>query len=153
MMEGFPMSRLSQFTAILAVAMLAVLPLTARAAEPADAIEYRKNIMKTLGAQGAALALIMQKKVPADNVAVHAQILATTATIALKAFEPKVEGGDAKPEIWTQWADFSKKMNEFAAGTAELAKAAQAGGLAAAQPKMQAALTCRGCHDTYRNQK
>ena len=72
------------------------------------------------------------------------------ASTALIAFEPNVEGGDSKPDVWAKWPDFEKKMKEFAANTAELAKLAKEGGAAAAQPKLQAALTCKGCHDTYR---
>jgi len=35
----------------------------------------------------------------------------------------------------------------------DLAKTAQAGGVDAVKAKSQAALTCKGCHDIYREQK
>jgi hypothetical protein len=44
-------------------------------------------------------------------------------------------------------------MTEFAAATADLAKVAREGGAAAAGPKMEGALTCKGCHDLYREKK
>jgi len=44
-------------------------------------------------------------------------------------------------------------MKELVANTEDLAKTAEAGGAAAAGPKMQGALTCRGCHEAYRQQK
>jgi len=93
--------------------------------------------------------MIMQHKAPADNFVTHTRILAITAATAKSAFEPKVLGGDAKPEVWAQWADFSKRLDALTAATADLAKTAQAGGIAAAGPKVQSALNCKGCHDSY----
>jgi cytochrome c556 len=116
-------------------------------------IDYRQHIMKTLGETAQSLAMIMQGKAPAENFAVHAQILAITAASAEKAFTPKVPGGEAKADVWAKWDDFSKRMKELAANTADLAKTAQAGGKDAAGPKLKTALTCKGCHDIYREQK
>ncbi len=147
------MTRFSQFAAGLAFAAAATLPAMAQAADPTDVIDYRKHIMKTLGEQSASLGMIVQQKAPAENFVLHAQTLALVAGMALKAFEPDVTGGEAKPEVWSKWDDFSKRMNEFAAGTAALAKVAQEGGMAAAQPLMKDALTCKGCHDVFREKK
>lgn len=147
------MSRFLPFVGGLAFTMAAMFPVVANASDPTDVIDYRKHVMKTLGAEAASIGLILQQKIPADNLAIHIENLALTATTALKAFEPEVEGGEAKPEVWKNFADFTKKMKEFEAGTAELLKAVKAGGAAAAGPKVQAALTCKGCHDTYRAKK
>jgi cytochrome c556 len=147
------MSRLLQFAAGLAFATAAVLPTTVLASDPTDVIDYRKHIMKTLGEQVAAMNMTLQEKAPAENFVAHVETLAVTATQALKSFEPDVAGGASKPEVWTKWDDFSKRMNEMVANTADLAKTAKAGGAAAAQPKLQAALTCKGCHDLYREPK
>lgn len=144
------MSSLKHLTAGLAFAALFVLPGIVRAAEPDDIIDYRKHVMKTLGDQVAAMNMTLQGKAPAENFVLHTQIIANVAATALIAFTPKAEGGDAKPEVWAKWDDFSKKMKEFAANTADLAKTAKEGGAAAAQPKLQGALTCKGCHDVYR---
>ena len=144
------MTRLSQFAAALAVATVAALPLAAQASDPTDIIDYRKHVMKSLGEQSASMAMTLQGKAPAENFVLHAETLAIVASTALQAFKEKVEGGGAKPDVWAKWPDFEKKMKEFAANTAELAKLAKEGGAAAAQPKLQAALTCKGCHDSYR---
>jgi cytochrome c556 len=146
------MTRRVLFAAGLALIAATTLSAAARA-DNQDVIDYRQHIMKTLGEQSASIAMILQGKAPAENLAIHAQILAITSASALKAFEPKVPGGEAKADVWANYADFSKKMTELAANTADLAKTAQAGGLDAAKPKIQAALTCKGCHDTYREQK
>lgn len=147
------MSRLTQFAAGIAVAALAALPLAAQASDPTDIIDYRKHVMKTLGEQTAMMNAMLQKKVPDENFAVHAQVLAIAASTALMAFKENVEGGESKPDVWAKWPDFEKRMKELAANTAELAQVAKTGGAAAAAPKMAGALTCRGCHETYRLQK
>jgi cytochrome c556 len=79
--------------------------------------------------------------------------LALAASIALKAFEQKVPGGEAKPEVWSNWADFSKRMNEFAQKTAAAAKDAHEHGKGAGLAQVTDALTCKKCHETYRHEK
>jgi cytochrome c556 len=119
-------------------------------ADDQDVIDYRKHIMDTLQAQVAALGMIMSGAIPDDNVIAHIDIVAATAATALKSFEPKVEGGDAKPEVWAQWDDFSARMNDFAAKTAAMAKTAHEKGKDEALLLAMDALTCKQCHDTYR---
>jgi cytochrome c556 len=119
-------------------------------ADDQDVIDYRKHIMDTLQAQVAALGMIMSGAIPDDNVIAHIDIVAATAATALKSFEPKVEGGDAKPEVWAQWDDFSARMNDFAAKTAAMSKTAHEKGKDEALLLAMDALTCKQCHDTYR---
>jgi len=122
-------------------------------ADDQDVIDYREHVMKTMGEQVAAIGQILQQKAPAENFAIHAQILAVTAATAKRAFEPKILGGEAKAEVWTQWADFSKRLDTLTAATAALATTAKAGGVAAAAPQVEATFTCKNCHDTYRVEK
>jgi cytochrome c556 len=136
---------------ILAAPLIALCLLPAAStADDQDVIDYRKHVMDTLQAQVAALGMIMSGAIPDDNAVAHMDIIAATAATALKAFEPKVEGGDAKPEVWAQWDDFSKRMNEFAAKTAEMSKTAHEKGKDEALLLAMDALTCKQCHDTYR---
>ena len=128
---------------------LSLLPMGS-VADDQDVIDYRKHVMDTLQAQVAALGMIMSGAIPDDNVVAHMDIIAATAATALKSFEPKVEGGDAKPEVWAQWDDFSKRMNEFAAKTAEMSRTAHEKGKDEALLLAMDALTCKQCHDTYR---
>jgi cytochrome c556 len=146
------MSRLSHLAA--GVALLAATSLSGVArADNQDVIDYRQHIMKTLGEQAQSLAMVMQSKAPAENIALHAQILAVTAATVEAAFKEKVAGGESKADVWAKWDDFSKRSKELAANMADLAKTAQAGGVDAVKPKMQTAMTCRGCHEIYREQK
>ena len=119
-------------------------------ADDQDVIDYRTHIMKTMGEQLDAVGMILDKKAPTDNFAVHLKVLAVTATQAKKAFEYKVPGGNAKPEVWSNWPDFSKRVDELVATTAELASAAKVEGVAAVGRKLQSGVKCKGCHDTYR---
>jgi cytochrome c556 len=119
-------------------------------ADDQDVIDYRQHIMKTMGEQMGAISMILQNKAPPDNFAVHLKVLAITATQAKSAFEPKVPGGDAKPGVWTDWQDFSHRLDELVLATAELATAAQHESVPQVGAKMQSALKCKGCHDTYR---
>jgi cytochrome c556 len=118
-------------------------------ADDQDVIDYRKHVMKSMGEQLAAIHMILDKKAPANNFAVHLQVLAVTATQAEKAFEPNVPGGNSKPAVWASWADFAKRLDALVASTAELAKAAQSGPVTAVGPKLESALNCQSCHDTY----
>jgi cytochrome c556 len=135
-----------------AALVAAMLPLAAQAQDAKDpAIAYRSEIMKSMGASAAALGAIAQKRVPHEkNLALHAESIALAARAALVAFEPKVVGGTAKEDVWTNWKDFSDRMKALDVAATEVANAAKSGGMAAAGPKMQAMLTCKSCHDQYR---
>ena len=108
--------------------------------------------MKAMGEQFAALDQITKGKAPAGDVAAQAQVLSITAGLARIAFTPKVLGGEAKPEVWDKWDDFSKRLSEMVTAAADLAKTAKQGGVAAVTPKLSG-LSCKGCHDDYRVQK
>ncbi len=132
-----------------AAALLAItlLPAIARA-DDQDVIDYRQHIMKTMGAQMTLISQILQKKAPPEDLATFTQILAISATTARGAFMPNVAGGKSKPDVWTNWADFSRRLDALVAGTDDLAKAAKSGDVTATASKV-AALGCMGCHDVY----
>ena len=118
-------------------------------ADDSDAIDYRKHVMKTLGEQLAAIDMIVAKRAPPDAFTVHVKTIAITTTQAKKAFELKVAGGASKPEVWTNWADFAKRLDAMAAAADGLAKEATAGNAATVGPKIRTALDCEGCHKIY----
>jgi cytochrome c556 len=122
-------------------------------ADDEDTINNRMDVMKTMDEQAKAIDQILQQKAPPDNFATHLQILAIAASTAKKAFEPKVPGGESKPDVWAKWPDFSKRLDDMAASTAALAKTAEQGGIQAAGPKVKDTLACKGCHDIYREEK
>ncbi len=122
-------------------------------ADDQDVIDYRQHVMKTIGEQLGAVQLILENRVPADNLAMHLKVIAATAPQAKSAFTPRVEGGRSKPEVWSDWADYSQRLDKFVAGAQELAQAAETGDAAAAAARLPTALDCKGCHDIYRAPK
>lgn len=118
-----------------------------------DTIEYRQHVMNTLNEQAGALGQILSTVIPDDKVVQHLEAIALTASTALKAFEAKVPGGESKPEVWTKWADFSRRMNEFAQKTAEAAKLAKAGRKDEVLTNISDTLSCKSCHELYRDEK
>jgi cytochrome c556 len=140
---------MSRLVTLFAFGLLVLAALPSRA-DDQDVIDYRTHVMKTLGEQMDAIGMILENRAPADNFATHLKVLAVTATQAKKAFEPKVAGGNAKPEVWANWADFSKRLDELVATTSDLAAAAQHEGVAAVGDKLKSTLRCKSCHDTYR---
>jgi cytochrome c556 len=122
-------------------------------ADDDDTVTYRELIMKELDAESSALGMMVAGQAPQDGLATQARALAFSAKAALKAFEPKVTGGEAKADVWTKWDDFSKRMQTFVQKSDELAKVADGGNLNAFSEKLTDALTCKQCHETYRVKK
>jgi|SRR5882724_373225 len=122
-------------------------------ADDKDVIDYRQHVMNTLNEQAAALGQILSTVIPDDNVVGHLDAIALAASTALKAFEPRVPGGEAKPEVWKDWADFSRRMNEFAQKTAQASKDAHSGKKDEVLTNILDALSCKSCHDVYRDEK
>jgi cytochrome c556 len=118
-------------------------------ADDQDAVDYRTHVMKTMGEQLAAIDMIVARKAPADSFAVHLQVLAVAATQAKKAFEPKVAGGNSKPEVWSNWPDFAKRLDALVASSGQLAKAAKSANAATVGPTVKSTLDCESCHKIY----
>lgn len=129
--------------------LAAVFAADVRAASELDAVTYRRHLMKTMSEQAAALGMVLQKKGPAENAAFHARTIALTAKTAVKAFEARVPGGEAKAEIWRNWPDFAKRLRTLSESADDLALVAERDGLPAVQAKVMNVLTCKSCHDTY----
>lgn len=133
------------------VFVAALLP-AAASADNKEIIEYRQHIMNALNEHGASLGMIMSFAVPDDNTVAHFEAIALLSKTALEAFEPKVQGGESKPEVWTQWADFSKRMKEFAQNSEMVAKLGATQGKEVAMNHVLDALPCKACHDVYRDE-
>jgi cytochrome c556 len=131
--------------------MVFILPLAH--ADDDDVITYRQLIMKQLDAESGALGMIVSGQIPPDALASQTRAIADSARAVGKAFEPKVQGGKAKPEVWAKWADFSKRIELFTKKSEEMAKVGETGNVAKVTELMVDALTCKQCHDVYRNKK
>lgn len=138
-------------TGFLTVTLLATVCTTQ--AEDQDVIEYRQHVMTALNEQASIIGLMVSTGIPDDNAPAHLDALALIASTALKSFEPKVPGGGAKPEVWADWPDFAKRMNEFAEKTSQAAKIAKERGKEEALGSILNVLTCKSCHDVYRKEE
>ena len=143
---------MTRASAAVVLGVTLLLPLVGQA-DDKDVVEYRQRIMKSLQEQTAAFGQILSGAGPTENTQAHMEALALSASIALKAFEAKVPGGEAKAEVWSNWADFSKRMKDFADKTAHMAKTGREQGTDAAVMEVLEALTCKSCHDLYRDEK
>jgi cytochrome c556 len=124
------------------------------AAEDKDIIDYRQHIMRTMEEQTAIIGMIASGAAPEEGMKAATQSIALSASIALKSFEAKAQGGKSKPELWAKWDDFTARMKKFAEKSAEMSAMAQKGATVVEMTGvMVEALPCKECHDLYRNEK
>lgn len=122
--------------------------------DDADAIILdRQLVMQQLDKDTKALGEIVAGIQPPDKMADHAKAIAKGAKEAAEAFKQNVPGGGAKPEVWSSWDDFSKRMQGFVTASDAMAKASETGNVVAVSELMIPALPCKQCHDAYRIKK
>ena len=139
--------------------LFTALPAAAQFQKPEDAIKYRQSVMTVMATHFGRVAAMAQGRVPFDPKAAgdNAAIAVAMSRLPFVAFGEGTDKGlpnRAKPEVWSNWDDFSKKMNDFAQKAADGAKAAQAQGSDAAMTALvDIANGCKGCHDQYREEE
>jgi cytochrome c556 len=120
----------------------------------AQAIVFeRQQLMTRLSENSEMLGKIAAGTAPADKLAATAHAIAEDAQAAQAAFEQQVPGGRAKPEVWSNWADFSQRLKTFSDNSTEMARIADTGNRNAVMEFMLTALPCKECHDLYREKK
>ncbi|MET0270079.1 MAG: cytochrome c [Sphingomonas sp.] len=120
----------------------------------ADGIIFeRQNLMLQLGKDAETLGDIAAGIQPKTKLADVTRSIAETTAASRAAFEPNVPGGRAKPEIWTNWADYARRLDELDKGAKQLAELGAKGDLATLTNVLADALPCKGCHDAYRGPK
>lgn len=127
---------------------------------PADQTEIdaavldRQLIMQDLEKDSDMLGKIVSYEVKPDKLKEVTAALAKSAKDSYESFKINAPGGGAKPEVWSNWADFSARMEKFVANTEKMDKAAQNGATVASVTEMLIdALPCKECHDSYRIKK
>lgn len=98
-------------------------------AEAEGIIFERQQLMTKLDEETKLLGEIVAGIEPAEKLRTTARSIATLARESVTAFEPQVPGGRAKPEVWTNHADYSQRMKLFAQKAEEMAKEAEAGNM------------------------
>lgn len=133
--------------------MLPLMPLSTVHGQAEDPVLARQLIMQELEDEAEALGSIAARITPPTKMAEHAHNVARLAKESYESFKPNAPGGAAKPEIWTNWADYSKHMEAFIANADKMTKAADAGDLNGVTEQLVDALPCKQCHDVYRKRK
>jgi cytochrome c556 len=119
------------------------------------AFEYRHSVMEALAYKVGRVRAMAMGEIPANDAA-FAKDTADVAALAGmlgEGFIPNsiVGSSIAKPEIWTNKADFDAKAMEFQQNAEALAMAASAQGFEAAKGMVQAVGGgCGACHRPYR---
>ncbi len=113
----------------------------------------RQQAMSDLADQSKKLGNIVAGLAPASELAATTRAIADGAKDALDSFRPQIPGGQEKPEVWTNNADFMQRMEAFARNAEAMAKAGETGNVAAVTEKMIDAMPCKQCHDVYRKPK
>lgn len=127
----------------------------AHGGDHADPVEYRHAGFYMVGWHFQPMADMVKGEKPmnAKAFARHATAVAHIAPLLAEGFADGPHKGktDARPEIWKNYADFSKKMQAFETESARLAQVAQAGDAAQVKDQfMKTAQSCKACHDDYR---
>ncbi|HEY0295964.1 MAG TPA: cytochrome c [Bordetella sp.] len=137
----------------LTLAAFVAVPAQAQFAKPEDAVKYREAAMTMISSHFGRLVAAARGSSPSDPAQVknNAQVLQTLAALPWAAYGPGTEGGHAKPEVWSNAADFKQKQADFTTHVAALSAAAETGDLAKLREAVGAVgASCKACHSSYR---
>ncbi|MCX5592729.1 c-type cytochrome [Alcaligenes endophyticus] len=143
-------------TAISAVMVAVATPASAQFAKPEQAISYRQASMALIGSHFGRMAPVAKKEVPFDAAAIAAnvEVLSVLAQLPWAAFGAGTEGGDTKPEAWSDAAGFKKDQDDFLGAIEKLQVASKSGDFDAFRVAFgNVGKSCKTCHDAYRKEK
>lgn len=119
-----------------------------------DQVKYRRAAYTLMSLNFGSLGAMAQDKKPfnKDEAIRNADFVAMLSTVPKLYFG---EGTDkdtkAKPEIWTNRADFDAKMDKMVGEAQKLPAAVRAGDMAAFKKQVgDVGAACKACHDEYR---
>ena len=121
-----------------------------------QALKYRKAVYQAIAWNFGPMSQMAQGKIPYDakEFELRAGRVAALAPMLSESYSAEsrtVTGSKAKPELWTQRADFDAKMNDLVERSAALATVAKSGDAAKSkQAFLDTAATCKACHDKYK---
>jgi cytochrome c556 len=139
-----------------AVAVMAAAPASAQFARAEDAVKYRQGALYVLSQHFARIGAMVNGRTPYDARAAveNAELVAALARLPATGFGKGTEhvSQKAKPEIWTEQAQFKEQSDRMVNESARMLAAARANNLDQLKAAYAAtAATCKSCHDGYRN--
>ena len=145
--------------ALIALALLAVLPAHAQFRKPEDAVRYRQSVMNVMGNHFySRIGAMANGRIPFDAKVAQesADIVATMVKLPWMAFTPDTNGigrTEAKPAVWTEQAKFKDLSEKAQAEVLKLQAAAKTGDLDQIKAAYRATgNSCKSCHDAFTNQ-
>jgi cytochrome c556 len=141
------------FALTLGLAALAAAPAHAQFSKPQDAVNYRQSAMTLMEAHFGRLVAVARGAAPNDPAQVkeNARVLQMLAALPWPAYGPGLQGGNSKPEVWSNPQDFKQKHEALQANIAALSAAADTGDIAKLRAAVGAvASSCKACHSVYR---
>ncbi len=137
-----------------------VLPTLAQAG-PNDEIKYRKAMIGGMARNAMGIRDIIKgdldHKTELKNLG---EALAISARLSKDAFRVNTAGKGTEHStvkgdlIWKQWPDFSKRMDKLALDASAVALASSKNDVAATGDALKTVFSnCKGCHETYRDEK
>jgi cytochrome c556 len=118
--------------------------------------KYRKAVYQTMVWNFGRMSAMAQGKIPFDakEFEMRAGRVAALTPMLAESYGPEsreVTGTKAKPEMWTNRADFDAKLQDLVDRSATLAQVAKTGDFEKSKAAfMDTAGTCKACHDKYK---
>lgn len=130
-------------------------------ADPAAVVKERETAMKSMGdAMKKISAYVKNEGGTVEGVREGAAAIRQASQKIAPSLFPadtgigKIEGSEAKPEIWQQWPKFEQAAARLVTASNDLSSAAEGGDRAAiARQFGQVGQSCGGCHDDFRQKK
>ena len=120
-------------------------------------IKYRQNLMSAIGYSTGAIGDILKYRLHfISNIQTHANNIAADAKLISSAFQNKFVDGktDAKANIWSDWEDFEKKIQDLRSAAVSLSEATADGNMEQIQGGLKnLGKACNSCHKQFRKPK
>ncbi len=137
-----------------------LLPTLAQAG-PNDEIKYRKAMIGGMARNAMSIGSIMKGDLDhKTELKGLGEALAISARLSKDAFRVNTAGKGSERTtvkgdlIWKQWPDFSKRMDKLALDANAVALATSKNDMAATGDALKTVFSnCKGCHETYRDEK
>lgn len=118
-----------------------------------DPVLDRQLVMQQLEKNSGTMGNILAGLESKDKLAATADALAKDAKEVRASFQSKTPGGRTKPEAWSNWQDFSKRLDDMVVKTEHMAEVAKTGNVNAVTDLVADAIPCKSCHTAYRAPK
>lgn len=115
--------------------------------------KHRHYVMEAVGGHMGSMAVILRSGLHMEDLAVHAEAIATLAKIAPNIFPEgsNTEKSHALDVIWEDPKGFGEAMGAFGEAADNVAAAVESGDMSKIGAAIQAlGDTCKGCHDNYK---